>query len=225
MILRAALLMLALALALVSGSCGIPTDPEPRALDVTIQPATTPTPTTPPLASETVIIYLLDETVQDQPRVAPVERLVQQATPEAVIAALISGPDPDLDGRSFTSAITPQTVLLAAEVEGDTLILDFKSQVEGSLELGVRAMAQLTYTAAAIDGSAAVEVQLDGEDVSVPRGDGSATSPGARVSPADYPSFDPAAPLSPTPTPAPTPAAPEPTPTLAPAPTATPVTE
>ena len=211
-------------LVVVIASCGIPEDGSPRALEaddlpteLTEPPATpSPTPTEVPIATTTVLIYLVDadQFVVGVERDLPVPLLFK-----SVIEELILGPtQQEADEQGLTSVLPLETIVLDVELVDDTLVINL---AEGTLqeigsELLTIGIAQLVYTATELDGIDQVLIQIEGEFRTLPTDEGDTQD---RVSRDLYRSFDPDFVPPPTPTPTPTPEpTPTPTPTPSPAP-------
>ena len=196
---RAAALVLAVA---VLSGCGVPTDPSPRALDPEAAPfGVLGEPTTAPEGEGRVALYFVrGDRVVLQPR--PVER---STTIRQLLELLLEGPTPDQVAAGTRSAIPTDLRVEDVEVSARgvavvTLAAGDDNQV-GTPPLG---FAQIVATLTAPGRARSVRFRLDGEDLPVPRGDGSLTSdPLDRSDYAELLLLQTATPASPTPSPAP----------------------
>ena len=161
-----------LALLLVT-ACGVPTDPSPRALDPEAAPfGVLAEATTAPEGEGRVALYFVrGDRVVLQPR--PVER---STTIPQLLDLLLEGPTPEQVAAGTRSAIPTDLDLEQVEVTARgvavvTLAVD-DNQV-GTSPLG---FAQIVATLTAPGRARSVRFRRDGEDLPVPRGDGSLTS-------------------------------------------------
>ncbi len=111
----------------------------------------------------------------DLPRLAIEQLIVQQAT--------TSG-----SGSDLTNTIPPDTQVLDAKVDGNVLDLDLSAlgQVESTRQR--LAVAQIVFTATALDGINGVRFWIDGEPASVSL-ETHASEVGQVITPGDYPSL------------------------------------
>lgn len=88
---------------------------------------------------------------------------------EAAISALLDGPDADEARIGMTSAVNPRTRLLGVEVTGGEAVIDLSHHFEqGGTARGDRmAIAQMVFTATAIEGVTRVTFAIDGSAVEV----------------------------------------------------------
>jgi spore germination protein GerM len=190
------LLIGALLLALVGVACGVPADSSPQLLAESALPAeltdpgTTTTTTEPPSFSVDQPVYFLDET----DLLAEVAREVPSPVDSReVLEVLFLGPtEEESDLESLRTAIPLETEILELEQTGDVLTIDLAAgsleEIEGALQ--EVAIAQIVYTATAIDGINGVLIKIDGEFRQLPtdEGDSQEDEPVGR---ADYRSLDP----------------------------------
>lgn len=163
----------ALVALLLVTACGVPTDPSPRALDPEAAPfGVLGEPTTAPEGDGRVALYFVrGDRVVLQPR--PVER---STTIHQLLDLLLEGPTPEQVAAGTRSAIPIDLRVESVEVSAGgvavvTLVAD-DDQV-GTSPLG---FAQIVATLTAPGRARSVRFRLDGEDLPVPRGDGSLTS-------------------------------------------------
>jgi spore germination protein GerM len=103
----------------------------------------------------------------------------------AVMSLLLRGATGEEFAAGLRSAVSPQTVLLSARIDGDTAVVDLSGAfVEVGGQEQIFAVAQIVLTAAAVPGVAQVRFLLDGQAVEIPRADGTLTSETLRT--ADY---------------------------------------
>lgn len=189
---RATSLIVACGLFLAAG-CGVPSDGSPRLLaeaDVPfnlLAPSTTVvTSTTVPLP-EPVTVFLVGAE-----RLAAVGRQVSRpASVREALEALLTGPAEAEAAQGLRSAVNVQTRLLSVEVQEGIALVDLTgafATVSGQEQ--ILAVAQLVFTATAVEGVLGVRFALDGQPVEVPRSDGTlAQRPVGR---ADYAALAPA---------------------------------
>ena len=171
----------------------IPKDAVPKALSQQ-NPSST---TTQPATSDTQqrVVYLVraqgaTETLVSQ-RVAIRTPANPQDLPRAVIERLINNP-PVSDKSEFTSAIPPGTTIRSVVQKDDILYVDLRNL--GSIE-GTRqrlAVAQIVFTATAIEGINGVHFSIDGSPSAVPLDDRSSEI-GAQITRDDFPKLRPGA--------------------------------
>jgi len=175
---------LALALAAVLAGCGVPESSRARSVDdedvprQLLESATTVTtgvpgggeqpPVTPPVPSDPVQVFF----VAGQPgRIVPVIRRVPlPVEPQAVMAALVNGPDPAEAADQLRSALVGLPELL--EVEGGTATVRLPPEQEATRRSEqVLALAQLVLTLTGLPGVDEVVFELDDRPAAVPLAD------------------------------------------------------
>ena len=167
---RAALLGVLLVLAT---GCGVPLDDEPRALrseDAPFRIFENQAPA-PEGEGRVALYFVRDDRVVLQPR--PVERSMSISE---LLDLLLSGPTPDQVAAGTRSAIPTSLEVQDVEVgpRGVAVVtLDGGDTQVGTSPLG---FAQIVATLTAPGRAKGVRFRLDGEDLPVPRGDGSLTS-------------------------------------------------
>lgn len=169
--------MLALALALAA-ACGVPVDPEPRALPAEDLPSgifEQVTTTTQPSASGVEPTLTVDLYLVSRGRLVAVPRTVfEPATLGQVLGALLTGPA-DLEALAgLETAIDGRTRLLEASIEDGVAHLNLS---EGFLntptQAQILALGQLVLTATQLGGVELVDLQLGGQPLrDVPTADG-----------------------------------------------------
>lgn len=216
---RSALAAVLLALlGVLVAACGIPEDSAPRDLPPEEGSATEALPATPEAGTGARVFFLTPESATDQDQLQPASRDVAP-TPTAALQALLAGLNAEEQARRWRTAIPSGTTLLSTVQRPDgTLDVDVSNQFfQATGDFQVRAVAQLVFTAAAIDGVQRVRILVDGQPQEWPRGDGVLQS--EPLTPYAYPDLDP---TSQPEYPPPQPASPQPSPT-APATTVSPV--
>ena len=102
-----------------------------------------------------------------------------------VLNLLLDGPKQQEFAAGVRTAISPQTELRSARLEGDTAVVDLSTAfVEVGGEEQILAVAQIVLTGTAVPGVVQVRLLLEGQAVEIPRADGTLTSDTLRV--ADY---------------------------------------
>ena len=182
--------------------CGVPDEGRfvplenseiPPALDeTTTTTSTTTTLPTEPSASTTTIVEVLTEQVElffvSANRVVRTERfIVSPATPTQVLDTLLAGLDPQVENSGLRSALPPPltaTIDVRRGIARVASTAPFLSELE---PLDQRlAIAQIVLTLTRRPGIGQVVFTVDGADISVPRGGGDLTAPGAAVTYDDY---------------------------------------
>jgi len=98
---------------------------------------------------------------------------------------LLAGPTEPEFAAGIRTAISPETNLRSARLEGDTAIIDLSTAfVEIGGQEQITAVAQIVLTATAVPGVRRVRFLLEGEPVEIPRADGTLTS--ESLGPGDY---------------------------------------
>jgi len=174
-------------LAVLLAACSVPADSKPRtippnqvAFDL-LTPSTTTTATTAPAATVGVTVYMMGPE-----RLAAVQRTV--ASPPSlgtVLATLVRGPTPTEEQTGLRSAINSQMHVIGTQMNGSTAIINMSDGFSGiGVQEQIDAVAQIVYTATAIEGVDSVQITLNAVPVEVPRDDGSSTKDPLRRS--DY---------------------------------------
>ncbi|MGH9189875.1 MAG: GerMN domain-containing protein [Acidimicrobiales bacterium] len=170
-------------------ACGVPTDSSARPIRDGVPfgllaPATTVSATTttaPGAATGTVAVFF----VRDGRLVRAERQVPVPVSVPAALTALLDGPTDGEVAAGARSAISISARLLATEVEGDVVRLDLAgsfAEVQGGEQ--VLAVAQLVFTATAVEGVRGVTLALDGRLVEVPTADG--TLKAGPVGPGDF---------------------------------------
>ncbi len=167
-------------MAVAAGACGIPDDRQPTRLPGgVVAPALAPSePVQSPLAEVPVFLVQAEHLV-------PVDRRAAPGDVTGVLARLLAGPRQEEFAAGIRTAISPETELRSARLEGDTVPVDLTAAlVEVGGEEQILAVAQIVLTATAVPGVVQVRLLLEGQAVEVPRADGTLTSDALR--PQDY---------------------------------------
>ena len=102
----------------------------------------------------------------------PVARDVDE-TPNAVLVALLAGPNTVELSAQLRTSIPAGTEVLSSTLRGGVLRVDVSSDLlQLSGEVLVGAIAQIVFTAAEVDGVRSVKILVDGEDQQWPVGNG-----------------------------------------------------
>lgn len=179
--------IIAVAMASVVASCGIPQDSAPTVLPGGVvnpalaagdgRPATD-------IGSERTTADARIFLVQAEQLVS-----VRRSTPRrdlaGVLTVLLQGPTEAEFGAGTRTAISPQTTLRSVRLEGDAAVVDLSGAlVEVGGEEQILAVGQIVLTATAVPGVGRVRFLLEGQAVEVPRADGTLTSETLRAT--DY---------------------------------------
>jgi hypothetical protein len=163
-------------------ACGIPSDAEPTVLPGgVVMPAVAPSE---PAGESSAVVDVPVFLVQAE-RLAKIVRPAESSDLRTTLDLLLAGPrEPEL-AAGLRTAISPQTSVRSARLEGDTAVIDLNAAlVEVAGEEQILAVAQIVLTATAVPGVRQVRVLLEGQAVEVPRADGTLTSEALR--PEDY---------------------------------------
>lgn len=171
----------AMVLALVG--CGVPTDEDPRTIDVE------------PVIGEQVgsgsesagadRIFLV---APGEPRLLRSVPRSAAGSPRNLIEILLDGPNEDELDAQWISQIPAGTQLLSFRPQGDVVFLDLTSELTAlPAPVQRQALAQIVYTAAEIDGVTGVQITIEGEIHALPKGNGDATT--GELTPYDYPGY------------------------------------
>jgi hypothetical protein len=172
-------------LTVVTVGCGIPRDQEPiRTPGGVVLPAVAPSDSLPPVGAAvpetdvTVFLVRAEHLVK-------VVRSARRADLTGALNVLLAGPtEPEL-GAGIRTAISPQTDLRSAHLEGDTAVVDLNAAfVEVGGQEQILAVAQVVLTATAVSGVGRVRFLLEGQRVEIPQADGTLSS--ESLGPADY---------------------------------------
>lgn len=189
-------------LLVLATGCGVPTDPKPRALsqeDAPFRIFDTPAPS-PEGEGRVALYFVRGDRVVLQPR--PVERSL---TIEEVLQLLLDGPTPDQVAAGTRSAIPTALEVEDVEVGARGVAVVTLAETDTQVSTPPLGFAQIVATLTAPGRARAVRFRLDGQDLPVPRGDGSLTSdPLDREDYADLLLLQSAAPAPPSPAPSPT---------------------
>ena len=160
-----------LALLLLTG-CGVPLDEQPRALDPSQAPfGVLELPSAAPAGDGRVALYFVrDDKVVLQPR--PVE---ESTDIRALLDLLLTGPTPEQVAAGTRSAIPTSLEVTDVEVGASGVAVVTLGGDDPQVGTSPLSFAQIVATLTAPGRARAVRFRLDGEDLQVPRGDGSLT--------------------------------------------------
>ncbi len=179
--------IIATLIATAAAACGIPHDPRPTILPGgVVNPALAPVDGQPQARDGTARPEVNAEIflVQAEHLVA-VRRSTSGHDLAGALNLLLKGPTEAEFGTGIRSAISAQTTLRSARVDGDTAVVDLSGAlVDVGGQEQILAVAQLVLTATAVPGVAQVRFLLEGQAVEVPRADGTLTSETLRTT--DY---------------------------------------
>jgi spore germination protein GerM len=174
---RSGLVALGLALS-ICAACGIPRDSAPRPIPRELPLGETGTPE--PAGAEAFgprVYFLRDDPETGASQTIPVSRSVD-STPEAVLSALFDGrTDVETEDGLRTSIPTGTELLGARIVAQRTLQVDVSEQIfDAESEAQIEAVAQIVYTATALQDVERVRLLVEGEPRDWLVGDGSLVS-------------------------------------------------
>lgn len=197
----AALSLLALASCSVGGDSDLQEIPSADlfGLDATSTSTTTPPSTSAPsppatvgatstsIAAESVELYFLDGSQLQNVFV----NLARPASPQRVIAALLSGPPAGDVGIGLRSLLPPNLVVSVVPTSAGYATVDLSSEQLQRIDPADQrlAIAQIVLTLVRRPGIGQVKFTLDGEPMRVQRADGLQTEPGEDVALKDYESL------------------------------------
>lgn len=169
-----------LALALLLSGCGVPSDDQPRALDVSAAPFRfyEDRPAVAEGPGQVALYFVRGDRVVLQRR--PVE---QSTSIEEALDLLLAGPTPQEIEQGTTTALPPGLRVDALSVGRNGVAV---VTLDGGTQIGTSpvAFAQIVATLTAPGRARAVRFRVDGEDVPALRGDGTPTT--APVTREDY---------------------------------------
>jgi len=183
-----------LVLGLVVVACGVPEDEGPQELTadqvpfglLTTAPTTTSTPEVLPPSREAQLYFLDAEGLLE-----PLPREVDDRSAQTVIETLLATDTAGLPAGN-SSNIPPDTVLLdiftESDGQNDVLTVDLSEQFTTiESERFIAAVAQIVFTASALEGVDAVSFRVDGEPIPVSDEEGATQED--PVTPLDYQSL------------------------------------
>lgn len=158
---------------LVATGCGVPTDDEPRALNPNEAPfqifdSAAPSPEG---EGRVALYFVRGDLVVLQPRA--VER---STTIREVLDLLLDGPTREQVAAGTSSSIPAGLTVEDLEVSPTGVAVVTLDGGDDTPSISARAFAQIVATLTAPGRARAVRFRLDGEDLPVPRGDGSVTT-------------------------------------------------
>ncbi len=183
----------AIAVVSVAAGCGVTTSDDVEVADAEdvpfglLEPDRVPVALQPVTGAVVVQLYLFDP---DSSALVPVTRQVGSAGIEAVAAELVTGPTTSESFLGLQSALTDIDAIDGIDIEGSTALVDLNDSfttLGGSDQ--IIAIAQLVFTVTERPRLDRLVVSVNGENVEVPRDDGTLTrDPLTRT---DYRSFSP----------------------------------
>ena len=171
---RRLVLVQLVALPLMLGGCGLPSDKQPRALDPSVGPYRALTLGRPdiPAGTQRVVVFF----VRDQALVPVPRRIEATPDPAQVLAVVAAGPTKQDQADGLSTALPPGA---APRVIGDaggvvTVELPTVPETTGRSD-AVLGFAQLVLTLTALPDVTGVRFQQDGNPLQVPGADGALT--------------------------------------------------
>lgn len=134
-------------------------------------------------AASVVRIYF----VGDDEMLRAVDRRVDAAEIDEVVASLLDGPTPEEARAGIASALLDQTIIESATLSGGIVAVELAPAFLDGPADSRRALAQIVYTMTGLPGVGRVSFTIGGEAIEVPRGDGTLTT--GSVSRDSYRSF------------------------------------
>ena len=184
---------LVLGVAVAVGACGIPNDGKPR--DVSEgERLEISDPKAPAQAASLngPKVYFLSQAPNGQDRLQPAGRNVDD-TPTAVLTELLNGLTKEEQLERWRTSIPADTKLRSVVQDPDgTLVVDLDQtffQVTG--EAQIKAVAQIVFTATALDGVQRVKILVESQPQGWLRGDGTAQVVGDPLTQYNYPELNP----------------------------------
>lgn len=169
----------ALALAVVAG-CGVRADSSPRAIDDPEGAFQVPPRGADAAGADRIYLVGSDNLLRSVRREA--------TTVQDLIEVLLQGPNDSSQERQLSTAIPSATALNRVRSSGSTLLLDFSSDLADVAPAQQQlAVAQIVFTASALEGVREVEITID--DVAQPFLKGNGESTVGRLQVYDYPGF------------------------------------
>ncbi|HKY75324.1 MAG TPA: GerMN domain-containing protein [Acidimicrobiia bacterium] len=168
--------LLAAAVVATLAACGIPQDKEPTTTPGgVVMPAVAPSAAAPPggragpsPGEVDLAVFLV--------RADHLEKVVRDARRDDLtrtLTVLLAGPTEAELAAGIRTAISPQTELRSARLDGDTAVVDLSAAfVEVGGQEQILAVAQVVLTATAVPGVGRVRFLLEGQAVEIPRADG-----------------------------------------------------
>ena len=170
--------------------CAIQPDGAPRAIPEDDQSPVGPEDATGDVAAGSSLIFLLAPNEPDEPQqLRSVMREPGSSDTSAVLRSLFSGPNGAERADGMETAIPSGLAFGSRPRMADrTLTVDVGEGLDELDAVDLQfAIAQIVTTATAIDGVDQVEIRVNGEDRSWPRGDGELTE--QALTPYDFPGF------------------------------------
>jgi len=167
--------MLLAALTSVAG-CAIQPDGEPRAIPGEFPSNFDADQATGGAAAGSSLVYLLAPREPGEPQLLRSVMREASQTLSGVLTALFKGPNADESGNDLSTAIPADLELNSASAVGQRWVIDVNDGLDQLDAVELRsALAQIVATATAVNNVDAVEIHVNGEKRSWPKGDGTLT--------------------------------------------------
>jgi spore germination protein GerM len=163
----------ALVLAVAAGGCAIQPDNSPRDIPSEERGQIDPVAPGAEATGASRIFLVADEGSGGDQELRSVLRDVEPQTHEAVLGALIAGPNPGEVDSGMSSPLPSSTTLHSARLVAGTLNVDISDEILELSGSAVRlAVAQIVFTSNELDGVRAVRLRVDGQARDWPDGRG-----------------------------------------------------
>lgn len=158
---RFTVVLICLAAALESVSCGVPLDDHPRAIQSAV--STTTSPDLPPANGvRTFLYYIVDESL------VPIPATVPDGQVSTLLSELLKPSVRSYADIQLRTAIPSGTMLLSASQKGTLLTVDLSSEFENLVGVSrQRALGQIVMSVTQVGTISQVRFKINGEDVQV----------------------------------------------------------
>jgi hypothetical protein len=166
-------------------ACSIQPDTAPRVIPPDDRGVLDPVPAVGGETAGTTRVYLVTERDGGRRQLRAVTRDVD-ATPTAALLELLKGPNDQEVDNGLGTELPPDLTLLSARLAGGTLHVDVSEELlDVPAAAAVLAVAQIVFTASAVDGVVEVRLRVNGESRAWPDGSGELTT--SELTIYDYP--------------------------------------